>query len=556
MHKRCGIRLAGAWTVLVPALALLVACQDGASPPGTPSGDAIRLTIVPAELELATGASQTVQVQVTNKAGAPVALPPITWSSTNPSVASVAGGNITAITVGTANIIASGGGAADTAIVRVVPVPPASAAIEVFPDVTYQTMTGWEGTAQIGEAECNPQSFALYRQEVLDRLVNELGINRVRIHVRSGHENPVDYYTTFRNSHIVSDWNPHRYESVNDNNDPRVANLAGFQFAELDHKVEVIIEPMRAALQARGERLYVNLNYVDFGVSPWEQSSDPEEYAELLLVTFLHFQERYGWVPDAVEVSLEPDNTPNWRPQVIGRALVAAGDRLKAAGFRPDFITPSTASMAGALTFLNEMLAVPRVLEYLDEVAYHRYNSVSAETLRAIGSRALELGLRTGMLEHIGSGYQDLHQDLRDGRNSSWQQFVLAFCASTDNGGRYYQIDQTVPTAPRVVMGSRTRYLRQYFPFIRFNAQRVSAVSGDSRLDPLAFRNANGKLVVVVAATSAAPVQVGRLPSGTYGVTYTTATQTFVSLPDVVVGASGVLQTSMPAAGVITIHAR
>ena len=105
-------------------------------------------------------------------------------------------------------------------------------------------------------------------------------------------------------------------------------------------------------------------------------------------------------------------------------------------------------------------------------------------------------------------------------------------------------------------MKSRTLYLRQYFAFVRIGAHRVAALSGDSRLDPVAFRNANGKVVAVVKANAAAPVEIRKLPAGRYGITLTTATQTWSSLPDVTVGAGGTLQFAMPAAGVVTVHQR
>jgi hypothetical protein len=143
-------------------------------------------------------------------------------------------------------------------------------------------------------------------------------------------------------------------------------------------------------------------------------------------------------------------------------------------------------------------VAVPRVLEYLTDVAYHRYAGVSSETVAAIAARANQLGLRTAMLEHIESDYHDLHEDLRLGQNSAWQQFTLAYCAP-DNGAQYYFFDEAVASST-VTMGSRTRYFRQYFPFIRLNARRIGAVSGDNRLEPLAFRNADGKVAVVVKA--------------------------------------------------------
>jgi hypothetical protein len=541
-----------------PLIAVVVLSCAGEGPTNTPPVvTQAGLTVSPAIVELTSGSSHTLQAVVRDDAGTVDPSAAVQWRSTNASIASVtATGVVTGVAVGNAEIIATSNALSDTAEVRVIP-EPSGAFIEVHPQVTYQTMLGWEGQAQIGEVECNPTSFPLYKQEVVERLVNELGVNRVRIEIRPGHENPVDFYEAFKVHRLESIYYRAVNESVNDNNDPRVVNPAGFHFTELDHKEETILKPMRTLLAARGERLYINLTYVDFGAAAWEQASDMEEYAELIHTAFIHLRDRYGWVPDAVEISLEPDNSRIWNNgQVIGRAMVAAGDRLKASGFRPAFIAPSTTNMTTAIQYFDQMITVPRVREYLTDIAYHRYSGVLLESLGNIVNRASQYGLRTAMLEHGGSGHEDLHEDLKIGMNSAWQQFALAFCGTTDNGGVYYRIEVTTPTSPKVITNSRTRYLRQYFSFVRLNAVRVGATSGNTVLDPLAFRNTNNKLVVVIKASAGAPVQLRRLPAGTYGVTFTTATQTFASLPDVAVSTAGLLQVTMPAAGVMTIHQR
>lgn len=51
----------------------------------------------------------------------------------------------------------------------------------------------------------------------------------------------------------------------------------------------------------------MNLNYVDFGNSAFEHRDTPAEYGEIILVTFPRVRQKYGWVPNAVEISLEPD---------------------------------------------------------------------------------------------------------------------------------------------------------------------------------------------------------------------------------------------------------
>ncbi len=98
--------------------------------------------------------------------------------------------------------------------------------------------------------------------------MNELGLDRVRVELMSGLENPVDWFTQFRNGQIsVATYKQHWYEIVNDNSDPFSINPAGFQWAALDYKVDNIVTGMRQLLAARGEQLYVNLNYVDFATS-------------------------------------------------------------------------------------------------------------------------------------------------------------------------------------------------------------------------------------------------------------------------------------------------
>jgi hypothetical protein len=550
-----GIRRFGPVAAL--PLAMLACDSDAGQLNAPPATMKAGLTIVPAVIEMTEGTTRLLEVTVRDETGAVVPGPIVTWESRNVAVASVTPtGMVTAISTGNASVIATSGALADTAEIRVTPQTPTGPFIEIHPEVVYQLMTGWEGTAQIGEVECAPGPFALYQQELVDRLVNELGINRIRLEIRSGFENPVDYYAQFLSHRQVDQWAPHRYASVNDNDDPKVARVEGFHFTEVDHKVQMILQPFQTALAARGEKLYVNLNYVDFGASPWEHSSDPEEYAELIYVTFVHLRDRYGWVPDAVEISLEPDNTTNWTPQAIGQAIVATGDRLKAAGFRPAFIAPSTTNMTSAISYLDGVLSVPRVLDYLTDVSYHRYSGVSDASLATIAARGAHFGLRTAMLEHIGSDYRELHEDLRVGQNSAWQQFALAFCNPQDTGGDYYRVDDSNPASPKVILTGRARYLRQYFPFIRLNAQRIGAFSGEPLLDPLAFRNSNGKLAIIIMASNNAPVQLRGLPAGVYGVTYTTDSQSFVAAADVVVGAAGTLVTSMPSAGVITIHQR
>jgi hypothetical protein len=191
---------------------------------------------------------------------------------------------------------------------------------------------------------------------------------------------------------------------------------------------------------------------------------------------------------------------------------------------------------------------------------------VNDADLQWIGNTALSYGIGGAMLEHIGSGYEDLHQDLTLGQNSSWSQYTIAkpyFWGSQDDGGAYYLVDDTDASNPKIIMGSRTRFLRQYFLFVREGAVRIGAsasvedpLQGDAAFSPVAFVNADGKNVVVVKANNGGSLTIQGLPAGTYGIKYTTANEYDVDRPDVAIGSGQPVNASIPAAGVVTIYAK
>lgn len=406
-------------------------------------------------------------------------------------------------------------------------------------------MTGWEAHAQAGNA--NP-SFLRWQTELMDLAVNDLGINRLRLEVYSGVENPVDYVALQRAGTITpAEGRAQRYVTINDNADPNSINPAGFQWTGFDEHVVGTVLPMKQRLEARGERLYLNLCYVSFAGGGLVHAN-PSEYAELILAATLRLRDRFGLVPDAVEVILEPDNTTIWRGPSIGQAIAATGARLAASGFRPDFIAPSVTNAGNAVPWLNQIVQVPGALTYLKEVAYHRYGGATDANVAAIASRATLLGLRTSMLEHIGSGVDALYKDLTIGQVSAWEQFALAF-PTTDNGAQYYVIVNDRP-----VLGSRTRQLRQYFKHVRMGATRVGASSDGAQAKPVAFANVGGGPVVVLHVSAAGAYAVRGLRPGRYGVSMATTAQAGIDLVDVTAGSDGRVVITLPNAAVATVY--
>jgi len=455
----------------------------------------------------------------------------------------------------------------------------AQATITLDKTTTFQTITGWEAESQSGEilevntvtnhSNANP-AFALYSGKLFDMAVNDLGINRLRLGIGEGVENTTDYFTQYLNGQIPFEDNLTQINPVNDDNDPSSvdayitqhptsADIPGFFFSSIDYRMEKVVLPIRQRLQARGESLFLNVCYTAFTNNTFMQYTNAEEYAEFVLATYQHLKNKYGIVPDAWEVILEPDNT-QFDGTRIGQAVAAASARLRKFGFTPHFILPSVTNMNNFWTYYNDAKAVlgnTGISQNVIELSYHRYTP-NDSLLPGIATEAKNRGINTAMLEHIGSGYQDLHTDLRDGNNSAWQRFILAdaYQCAMCLAGKYFTIDQSNPSNPIVTMLDDSKYLRQYFAFIRRGAQRIRANTDNSAFDPLAFINTNGAYVVVVKADSGGSLLIKNLPAGTYGIKYTVAGPSTVDLADVNLGAGQNLTTNIPSAGVITIYGK
>ncbi|HEX6125589.1 MAG TPA: hypothetical protein VFZ23_09490 [Pyrinomonadaceae bacterium] len=427
---------------------------------------------------------------------------------------------------------------------------PIEAVITIDPAQHYQTMSAWEATAQAGQEFA---SYEKYRDKLAFDAVNELGINRLRVEVRSGSENSVDYGEMHRAGEITdSEFRKKRYEIINDNEDPFQTDRSRFHFGELDRTIDALVLPMKKLLSDRNETLFVNLNYVDFGSSDFEHKNDPEEYAEFILAAFLHMKEKYGFVPDYVEVVLEPDtDSAQWSARQVANALAATATRLKGNGFEPAFIAPSTTNAKNALTYIDEIAAVPEAIEAIEEFSYHRYSGVTENVLRGMSERAVRYGKRTSMLEWIGADHNTLHDDLKIANVSSWQQYTLAYSGS-DEGDSYYKVDpEESDPAPKA--GRRTRFLSQYFRYVRTGAVRVAASTTNAELDPVAFRNLNGSFTVVILAASRGTAAVSGLPAGRCSASYTSEEDSRMLMQEFNVAAGQSLVVEIPSAGVVTI---
>lgn len=424
------------------------------------------------------------------------------------------------------------------------------AVISLDTSETYQTMTGWELTGELAGAPAEPR-WTPYKEELLDKLISEGGINRVRLEIRNSAEAPPTGIAEFINGEInYKAYREYFYSMENDNDDPFVIDPDGFNFLELDWHIEETVIPMRQRLEARGEKLWVNVNYVAFIQGDYPLK-DPEEYAEFVLATYQHMDSKYGFLPDTWEVILEPDQKRDmWSGREIGEAIVAAGKRLEVHGYSPSFVAPSTLNMAFAVPYMQEIEKVPGAVDYMSELSYHRYSGRKAKNAIKIAQMADKHGLKTGMLEYwFGKAtYDMLHEDLRLANNSSWQGEVvygMYKLVTRDDGSTELRINEAI------------RHHVQYFRHVRIGAQRVGArVESGSGVDPLAFINPDGSTTMVIKAKRATRFTLNDLPAGAYEISYALPERSEI-LPDrIEIGADEPLTTRIPNKGVITITSR
>ena len=398
--------------------------------------------------------------------------------------------------------------------------------VTIDSSVTFNTNDGWEATPvwdNVASDGFYTSKLEPFQDEIADVAVNQLGLNRIRLEIDSGNENPIDYWDLFYKGQITrATLKEHLYQKINDNADPNVTNSNGFHFTYLDYQMDHIVMPMIQKLAARGETLYISLCLVDFNngtngnLSDMSLADSPDEYAELIEETFKHLQIKYGITPDALEIVLEPDNSPDWRGAGIGTRIgnnmVAAMSRLNNNGFTvSEVIAPSTLSSTIAISAFDEMYQIPEVQGLLTTLSYHKYAGNQNTNRPLILARAETNGLKTAMLEHFTDTHRDLMDDLQQAHISSYQRWAYA----APHFSTYINTDVTNPSQPSFTLHDQVRAIPQVFKYVRLGAVQIDVPTGNA----VAYINTNNDYSVIMGNTTFGPHNIIGLPSGSYGVT-------------------------------------
>ena len=419
--------------------------------------------------------------------------------------------------------------------------------VVVDPLQTHQTISGWEFTTRVWEMDKAHDAYSgawlMRRDAIIDGIVNDAGLNRIRIEIRSGFENPVDYWSRFVAGEIgYQELKAHFYEKINDNDDPTVVNPDGFQWSCLDYYIDNLVLPMKEALEARGETLYINLDYVDFKNPPGSTVShakNSEEYAELIEAAFRHLRDKYAITPDAFEAVLEPDNTAEWRGERLANGIAKAEARLDRIGVHPDFIAPSTKDAGAAPKYFDAIAANPAALTRLDILAYHRYDGRKADrALPEIVSRAERYDLETAMLEYVPGRIDDLFADLTRTDVVAWQQYAVPLRPASGDAATL--TDGFYPLA-------------EVFRNVRRGAVRIGTDAKGRGIKAMAFRNPAGDVAIFILSGAAGAVSIEGAPPGDYAVGFAESGARR-DVGAIRIDASGAAEIMVPARGLISLR--
>lgn len=436
---------------------------------------------------------------------------------------------------------------------------PGPADVTVNSSIKFQTIEGWETMGRAWEINKSTNKFdstVIGNKDIIaDRLVNDVGINRFMINIQSGFMNPVDYWTQFVNGQLsYTQWGQHMYESVQTT--PQV-----YQYSEFDFYVENMLLPLKSRVEAKGEKFYVCVSVGDFGggaATNLELSANPSAYADFVLHYFNRLKNKYGIVPDALNLINEPENTGTpvrWTGQKVGEALVAVQARLSGAGYNNiNYIGPSVTNAANAIPWITSLTSVPGALSKLTTLSYHRYGLTNFIALKNFADAN---SLRTTMNEYYPANHLALIEDLTVVSVTSWQKWGSAARTGGSNSGYLLADFSNSLTNPTITLSPQVAIMSAIFKYVRIGAKRVEVTSGTTGRVALGFENSNGKQVLVIRSSGlgAPTVKIAGLKPGSYGVRLVNFSEVISSQSDVTVAPDGTVSVSV-GDGVTTIFGK
>lgn len=401
--------------------------------------------------------------------------------------------------------------------------------VTVSTNVRYQTIIGYGCATHLP-----PQNTPELRQEVFEELANEFGVNRMRL------EPPGQNTTTER-----------RWEWLNDDGDPEHINWGGLNTARLDEVVMTYILPLKAAVEANGEKfnLYVSPSFYDGGSSgaapAWQRYSVGEccEYAMSLL---LYLRDRHGVTADYYCVLNEPSNNNPWTAPVIQPIIKALAPMMAAAGLPTRIEYPESISIdTGWNSFVNasSVRDDTQMWSHVGILTWHLYGGQGSRA--NMRNYAVARGIPTGQTEYMSLTTTHLYDEMTVGDVSVWEIYGIGSQLDT-SGANYNRFVRTGWYWP----------FRQVLHYARPGSVRVGTTCDDSQLRVIAFVRGGRSVVALIndLDSTARTANLSGLVPGSYGVCRSVNKGTYAELGLQTVGTNGLLSVDVPGNAVLTVY--
>ena len=454
--------------------------------------------------------------------------------------------------------------------------PPAGASvITVQAADVANPWIGWGGTAWMAHEPWSADyaTWATWGPLARALLVNVLGLTDIRINLAAGVESDADHYLTA--------WNTGGPESIWNQQAWAAKDTDTFYWSSIDKVVDLIVNPLRGLITARGETPYILL--ASHGGTNWgnpafyDSTIERQKMADRIVQAYIHLWTTYGWIPDAVSPVNEPDAMSEWTTAEYADLIYKIGTSLDAnkttfgqgGGWTASIIMPDVAYQGpnfatwfdATWNYLPGSGYPNRV--WMTAAGFHVYDATRPNwTFTALNNRLSANNLPAYMAEYTGLTASLAHRVLKDAPETIMlHRFALKDWFEITGGGT------------GVELSAAAKLFRNYSYYVRPGAQRKavahSSEATTAGYDGIPWVKPNGRITVIVRTPSAAgDFWIDGLPAGTYGVNYglgvdtdqtsnsntTTISAWNQNLADVVLTAGSALKVSTTGVGVYTVY--
>ena len=358
-----------------------------------------------------------------------------------------------------------------------------AAVITIDASQKFQTMQGFGTSARVFDDPHVTETFdqstkraaaippESQQNQILDALYYDLGLSRVRM--------------------LTADLGG--VEPVNDNADPQVADLSKFDFSwkQGDAQIDLVKN-----IAKRGPMTFYSSTW---SLEKWMTESNPEEYAEWVMVTLRRWRDKGVEMP-YFSLKNEPGYAPSgglWSGEYLRQVTKILGARIKAEGMKTKLVVPDDVTPSEAYSRLQIILADPDARQYIGAIGYHVYQRGGEDKIKQLGE---QYGIPIWMTEYS--------------TPDSWLDWaMLTHELITQDGvsavdymwGFFGDWDKSQLIALVVSNGAYQRFrltpqyyaMGQYSRFVRPGAVRVAATSSDPNVKASAY--VDGYKLIIVA---------------------------------------------------------